>query len=798
MSEMQANEGEPSLPWDIFSHVFDLVKNGNQAFRENRFEEAINCYSRANNIKPCDPVILGNRCAAYIRISKFLRHIPASASEYRARNGLDPTTHAELALKDVEKLMNLRSNSEKAFILKAEALVLLERYDMARDVILSGLQVDPFSLTSFVSAKGNDSSPPTATFSPSDNFLIDCGSSQQTKLNDGRTFKSDRDTSSLLSTNEDVQASVDSITANASSNIASSSQPLYRTARIFSEKSTYTFYINKPGQHWIRLYFHPLPHQTYNLTSAVFTVNTDKYVLLHDFSVTDSTTLVFKEYILNVTENRISLHFSPKKKSCAFVNAIEVVSAPDTLFNNSATSVSPVGDFNGLSNYAFQVQYRLNVGGPLLSPANDTLSRTWEPDNAYNAFPQGTQNVSVAPKAIKYPESGATVLIAPNLVYASAQHMKDSATSQQNFNLTWKLNVEEDFSYLIRMHFSDIVSKALNTLYFNVYVNGMSAVSNLDLSSLTGGLSTAYYKDFVLNATSISSENNTIRVQVGPGSTQSGSQDALLNGLEILKMSNIADSLDGLFGVDGSYKGPTGISTMKIVAGVGLGMGLTAMLLVVVVIVRWKRRPQANLAYSPVRAAQEDQASSAHARAKVVTQPISLQLIATEGFRTCVPDDNGETGPDSSESEGEKEDSDDDEEDDSDGEDGDGDNGTTLKTNLSRKLAVGNCQIIGSVFLYPHHLHAQFILCILAMGSDFCFLGVGSFQFQKWRNLVEIPSSVAEIAKILLRSVMILYPKSLCNCGEVLGWKYVRAYDISQKYKEGKFIIERAKIAKEY
>ncbi|BBH03985.1 hypothetical protein PRUPE_5G198400 [Prunus persica] len=36
------------------------------------------------------------------------------------------------------------------------------------------------------------------------------------------------------------------------------------------------------------------------------------------------------------------------------------------------------------------------------------------------------------------------------------------------------------------------------------------------------------------------------------------------------------------------------------------------------------------------------------------------------------------------------------------------------------------------------------------------------------------------------------------NCGEVLGWKYVRAYEISERYKEGKFIIERAKIAKEY
>jgi hypothetical protein len=36
------------------------------------------------------------------------------------------------------------------------------------------------------------------------------------------------------------------------------------------------------------------------------------------------------------------------------------------------------------------------------------------------------------------------------------------------------------------------------------------------------------------------------------------------------------------------------------------------------------------------------------------------------------------------------------------------------------------------------------------------------------------------------------------NCGETLGWKYVRAYDDRQKFKEGRFIIERAKIAKEY
>ncbi|CAN0896029.1 LON peptidase N-terminal domain and RING finger protein 1 [Linum grandiflorum] len=140
-----APEGDGSLTWDRFNHVFDLVKNGNQAFRDNRFEESINCYSRANNIKPNDPVILGNRSAAYSRVCEYLKQRPASASEYRPLNGLDPTIHAELALKDAEKVFNIRKNSAKSYILKAGALVLLEKYELAHDVVLSGLEVDPSS-----------------------------------------------------------------------------------------------------------------------------------------------------------------------------------------------------------------------------------------------------------------------------------------------------------------------------------------------------------------------------------------------------------------------------------------------------------------------------------------------------------------------------------------------------------------------------------------------------------------------------------------------------------------------------
>lgn len=35
------------------------------------------------------------------------------------------------------------------------------------------------------------------------------------------------------------------------------------------------------------------------------------------------------------------------------------------------------------------------------------------------------------------------------------------------------------------------------------------------------------------------------------------------------------------------------------------------------------------------------------------------------------------------------------------------------------------------------------------------------------------------------------------DCHQVLGWKYERAYEASQKYKEGKFILEKSKIVKE-
>lgn len=80
--------------------------------------------------------------------------------------------------------------------------------------------------------------------------------------------------------------------------------------------------------------------------------------------------------------------------------------------------------------------------------------------------------------------------------------------------------------------------------------------------------------------------------QVGPSNVGSGLQEAILNGVEIMKMSNDAQSLDGLFSVDGTYMGGPRFGTMKIVAIVGLAMGVVAVLFLAVVFLRWQRRPQ--------------------------------------------------------------------------------------------------------------------------------------------------------------------------------------------------------------
>ncbi|KAL1363309.1 hypothetical protein HN51_011515 [Arachis hypogaea] len=369
-----------------------------------------------------------------------------------------------------------------------------------------------------------------------DNYLIACGSSKNITFQ-GRNFVPDSQHSKLtLKTQNSVVAGSNS----------SAPFPVYKSARVFTEAASYKFEIGQQGRHWLRLYFSPLLNSGRNLSSASMTVVTDNFVLLSNFTFKNRPhgSCVFKEYAINVTDNTLTLSFIPSNDSVAFINAIEVVSMPDELFVDQALGLNPTAPVSGLSGVALETVYRLNIGGPSITAQNDTLGRTWVNDQKYLHVNNSVVNVSVNPSSIKYPV-GVTPETAPNLVYATAEAMGDPNVGSPNFNITWVFNVDPNFSYFIRVHFCDIMSKSLNTLVFNLFINTDLGIGSLDLSSITNDLSVPYFKDFVSNA---SAGSNTLTVSVGPDK-MADFPNATMNGLEIMKISNALRSLDGLSSV---------------------------------------------------------------------------------------------------------------------------------------------------------------------------------------------------------------------------------------------------------
>ncbi|KAF3790957.1 Receptor-like protein kinase THESEUS 1 [Nymphaea thermarum] len=378
--------------------------------------------------------------------------------------------------------------------------------------------------------------PSLASFSPVDNLLIDCGGNKSLRLEDGRTFKPDLELPSVL---------VSPISHIVVSNNASLPLGIYNTARIFKKKTVYTFSIKEEGWHLLRLHFSPVENTKYELKSAVFSVLAGGFILLHDFSYKMSAqnrSTLMKEFAVSVGTSDFLLTIHPSEESVAFINGIEVISTPDALFPSSVLPVSGGPPVKISSSIAFEMAYRINVGGPSLSSKTDALWRTWEIDHPFLLNPAAAHHISTSPDSIKYPPE-VLEATAPSLVYATAEEMADSNVGVRRFNVSWMFGVEQGFSYLVRLHFCDIISKSLNSLVFNVYIGKRPALRSFNIGSKARSLSTAYYVDFVVNI----SDSDKLLVQIGPPDMSSVFPNAVLNGLEIMKLSDSDKSLDGSF-----------------------------------------------------------------------------------------------------------------------------------------------------------------------------------------------------------------------------------------------------------
>ncbi|VAH90666.1 unnamed protein product [Triticum turgidum subsp. durum] len=392
-----------------------------------------------------------------------------------------------------------------------------------------------------------------APFVPRDDILLDCGATGKGNDTDGRQWDGDAGSK---------YAPPNLASASAGAQDPSVPQVPYLTARVSAAPFTYSFPLG-PGRKFLRLHFYPANYSNRDAADAFFSVSVPaaKVTLLSNFSAYQTTTAlnfayIVREFSVNVTGQNLDLTFTPEKghpNAYAFINGIEVVSSPD-LFG-IATPQFVTGDGNSQPYEmdpaaALQTMYRLNVGGQAISPSKDSGgARSWDDDTPYiygagaGVSYQNDPNVTII-----YPDN-VPGYVAPSDVYATARSMGPDKGVNMAYNLTWILQVDAGYQYLVRLHFCEIQSPFTkpNQRVFNIYLNNQTAIEGADVIQWAdpNGIGTPVYKDYVVST--VGSGILDFWVALHPDAeTKPQYYDAILNGMEVFKLQLTNGSLVGL------------------------------------------------------------------------------------------------------------------------------------------------------------------------------------------------------------------------------------------------------------
>ncbi|KAL4377539.1 hypothetical protein GQ457_02G008100 [Hibiscus cannabinus] len=359
---------------------------------------------------------------------------------------------------------------------------------------------------------------PSSAYTLPDKYFINCGSNINLNIA-SRTYVGDMN-SGLVSFTKQQSFAIDNDQA------SKTPSALYRTARIFRQMSSYVLEIDSNGSYLVRLHF----FSPMNLSAAAFDVSASAFLLLHNFTVQNSkNTAVIKEFILSIPIGRFSINFVPRRFSFAFVNAIEVFPAPPDFIDEANNGNK------GILSQALHTIHRINVGGPTLSPENDTLLRTWLPDDGYLYDAHTAKNRQVLAAQPNY-LAPVNKFIAPAPVYMTAKEMIiDPSIQSNNFNVTWSYDVTRNARHLVRVHFCDIVSSSLSNFQFLLYID-CSLSQKINPYQRTGRWATPFYFDFVVD----SDDSGLMNISIGPDSSSSV-QTPFLNGIEIMEMVGVSD-----------------------------------------------------------------------------------------------------------------------------------------------------------------------------------------------------------------------------------------------------------------
>lgn len=241
---------------------------------------------------------------------------------------------------------------------------------------------------------------------------------------------------------------------------------------------------------------------------------------------------------------KLTVVFSPAqedKDSYAFVNGIEVISIPDQIYSSPASMVGFASQAVDIGSTALQTMYRINAGGQYVPPENDAgLSRDWYDDSLY-IYGAGFGVTFSAPSnfTLEYPEV-VPVYMAPPSVYRTARSMGPDPKINVNYNLTWMFQVDANFTYVVRFHFCELIMTKINQRVFNIYINNQTAQAEADVIGWASKRGVPIYKDYVIPVLDVAPGKDVdLSVALQPSETTKPEfLDAILNGLEIFKMSD--------------------------------------------------------------------------------------------------------------------------------------------------------------------------------------------------------------------------------------------------------------------
>ncbi|KAK6255894.1 hypothetical protein SCA6_017199, partial [Theobroma cacao] len=221
--------------------------------------------------------------------------------------------------------------------------------------------------------------------------------------------------------------------------------------------------------------------------------------------------------VLSVSDNqKLKISFTSNHSmpdSYAFINGIEIVSMPDNLYY-SADNDTGFLFVNELTftriekNMALEMLYRTNVGGKFLSPSEDTgMCRSWSTDDDYltDARPSALPFNTI----IKLNFSKIRYYMAPVPIYATLFEFQSEIT-------------------------------AVGDRVLQIYIHDLVAENEADVVSWAGGSRIPVYRDYAVMIAEAGNQKKTnLSIALHPGPVQDTLySDAILNGLEIFKLSN--------------------------------------------------------------------------------------------------------------------------------------------------------------------------------------------------------------------------------------------------------------------